>query len=324
MRYHCRVRRMSLGLLVLLSVESASAKDLGDATAKDLDAEVKKLLGKGAPSKRWDAMMKFLGVSRSCPAECKEIASAKVLTANLDGDSDDERVLAITTVGDGACAAASLEVFVLDPKPKGFASLAHTHLHLSGGAKPLGEVTATKIHSASVKDLVLRVDGQCPGSAREQSIRVVTLEHGKLEELASSETVPELASYAVHGAPPATIELKDSKATTTLYFDSVAFAYDALPPYEPTMKNSVSKDTDDVLTTKQCAAPISAAVAAACKVSGTATIQVAVREGQPIGLTVTTTPEQPPVVRCLRKKVARATWDSTPAVSGCKQTFTVK
>lgn len=318
------MRRLLLSLSLGLVAPGASAKDADEITGKQLDAQVKKLLGKGDASKRFNAMMKFLGVQDHCSANCKEIASAKVLTANIDGDGDDEKVLAIATVGDGACPAATLEVFILDLKGKGFVPLVHTSMSLTGGTKPTLDVVATAVHSATLKDLVLHVDGQCAGGTREHSIKVITFEHGKLEELANSADVPELVSYSIVGPPPATIQLKDAKATHKLVFEPVGFMYDALPPYDLTIKNSVSKDTDDVLTTKQCAAPLGSSVAAACKVSGTAKLQVAVKEGHAIGLTVTTTPEQPKVVNCLRKNVAAATWDSTPATSGCSQTFTVK
>jgi hypothetical protein len=321
-----------LVLGVALSPRAASPKPPYVSTTvaqplKEIEAKAKALSQGNDPAVRFDAFMKWLGLSLTCPtSDCKTIAPTKWLTANLDLDADDEKVLAITTLGGGTCSSASLEVIVFDSTASGWVAAAHTSLRVSGGATPTTEVLASAVHSAKVRDLVLRGDGQCTGSPREQELRVMTFENGRLEELvASSEHVGTgLLSHAFAGAPPVTLELTDQNGKTKLWFDESAFLYDALRSYDDALKSTVTKDDDPTLSTKDCAGPLGGSLAAECKLDGNAKVQVLVQLGKPIGLTVTSTPKKASFERCMRKRIAKLVWPSLAGATGCLRTFATK
>jgi len=325
-----RGRAFALVLLALCgSTGVASSKPSFDATAiarpfAEIEAQVKQLPKGKDPSASFDAFAKWLGLSTTCPTDaCKSIASTKWIAANLDADADDEKVLAITTLGDGTCAQASLRAFFFDSTPKGWIVVGYSTISIAGGASTQTDVSAASVHSSSMKDLVLKIDGQCTGSTREQMVVVSTLDGGKLQDLADSADYfgTSLVSYKLTGSAPVNIELEDGKDKKKLWFDATANAYDALPTYDYALKNTVSKDDADTLSTKECAAPLGGEMAVACNLDGTAKVEVAVVNGKAIGATVTVTPAKPKVVRCMRKRIALATWPSLPGLTGCVRTF---
>lgn len=296
---------------------------------KELDAELKKLTkkdSKESAAKRYDAFMTFIGLAATCPAaDCHSIVGTQWLTANLDDDADDEKVLTITTAGDGACPSARMQVLVFDNKPKGWVASDQTHLHLSGATKPTLQVTAAHVHDAKIKDLVLRADGQCASGKREHEVRVETFQLGHLDTImTSSDHTKELVSHALVGAAPVAIELADASGKTKLFYDEDSAAYDPLRTYDDVIKKSVSKDDDVTLSTKECAAPLGGELASTCHVEGTAKLQVAVQHGKAVGATVSVNPPNREVIRCLRKHVAAETWKDVSGVSGCVRTFAVK
>lgn len=320
------MRRLLWALPLLLLSPAVGAKDHAHPL-KELDDRAKKDLAKGKDgSKRFDAFMKYLGVNATCPAaDCKEIASTKWLTANLDSDAEDERVLAITAVGSGACPAAHFTVIVFDSVANGFTAVAHKTLRLSGAAKPITDVTASHVHSAAAKDLVLRVDGECPDGAREHEVHVDALDNNKLVELVdSTQYSKDLVSHRIVGSPPASMELAGAKGKTKLLFDEASNAYDPLPPYDVAIKNNVSKDDDTTLSMKECAAPLGTALMSECGLSGSAKVQVVVQHGKAIGLSVGATPASPSFVRCVRKELAASSWKDASGAIGCTKTFTIK
>jgi hypothetical protein len=330
MRVACLV---SLSSLLLVS-GGASAKKPHPGLPKpmkEIEAKVKQLAKEKDPALAFDGFMKWLGLEATCePSACKSIAEAKWLTANLDGDAEDEKVLAIVTHGEGPCKPASLEVLVFEPFDEAWVAKDRTRLLHAGATTPKLEVSASNVHHDKIKDLVLHADGQCAGGAREQSVRVESFEHAQLLTLAdSAEHVgTALVSYALHapsaGAAPSPIELSDGKVKTKLFFDELAFMYDALPPYETALKAATSKDDDATLSTKECAAPLGGDVAMACHLSGDAKVQVAVQNGKATGVTITMSTPKASFASCMRKKVAAASWPSLPGVTGCVRTFSAK
>ncbi len=275
---------------------------------------------------RFDAFVTWLGVETTCPSgACESIVSAKWISANVDADEGEEKVLAITTVGAGTCAPAHLEAIVFDVKD-GLVAVGRAGLRIAAATAPTTEVVAATVHSPKVKDLILRVDGKCEDGDRAQALKVVTAEHGRLEEIAASKDFvgTGLVTHALTGAAPVTIRLTDASGTKELLFDEAAFAYDALPPYAAALKASVSKDDDDTLTTKQCEAPLGPTVALDCGLEGSAKVQVLVQHGRPTGLTISATPANAGFVRCMRKRVATMTWASVPGATGCVRTFKTK
>ncbi len=329
----CRLL-LAVALAVVVSPAVATSKPKYVQTGvprsmKELEGELKKLNkkeGKDSAAKRYDAFMTFIGLAATCPtADCHSISGTSWVTANLDGDTDDEKVLTITTLGDGPCPSARMQVLVFDSKEKGWVASDQTSLRLPGANKPVLSVTAANVHDAKVKDLVLRADGQCAGEKRLHEVRVESFEHGRLDTLmTSTDHTNELASHAFAGTAPVTIELTDAKGKTKLYYDESSAAFDALRPYDEVIKKSVSKDDDVTLSTKECAAPLGAALATECHVEGTAKMQVAVQHGKAIGATVAVTPANTEITRCLRARIASEAWKDVGAVSGCVRTFAVK
>ncbi|MBI2395416.1 MAG: hypothetical protein HYV09_37955 [Deltaproteobacteria bacterium] len=318
--------RVLIGIVLCASPASSSETAPAPHPMPDVEAQAKGLSTAKDVPVAYDALMSWLGLS-ACPSgECDKVLSVKWTDANLDADEADERVLAITTSGAGACPSARVAVVVLDKTAKGWIAAASTSLRIAGATAPVAEVVAAQVHSAKVKDLVVRLDGRCDGGEREHELRVVTFEQGRLDEIATSVDFvgKGLVAHAVSGAAPATIQLTDAKGKTQLWFDPSAYAYDALPPYEDAKKATVSKDDDDTLSTKECAAPLSAAVALECGLEGSAKVQVLVKQGKAIGATVAVTPANPSFVRCMRKHVASASWPSLPGATGCVRTFAAK
>jgi len=328
--------RVVLGLAFLISLCPALAMPKPKyvqtgvpRTLKELETELKKLTkkeGKDAAAKRYDAFMSFIGLAATCPAaDCHAINGTQWITANLDADADDEKVLTITTVGDGACPSARLQVLVFDSTPKGWVASDQMHLHLSGATKPILQVTAANVHDSKMKDLVLRADGQCSGGKREHEVRVESFEKGRLDTLmASADHTSDLLGHALVGAAPAAIELTDAKGKLKLWYDTDSAAYDGLRPYDEAIKKSVSKDDEVTLSTKDCAAPLGPALAAECHLDGNAKLQVAVQQGKAIGATVTVTPANHATTRCLRARIASESWKDVAGVTGCVRTFAVK
>ncbi len=296
---------------------------------KEIEAELGKLTKKGAKepaAKRYDAFMTFIGLAATCPAgDCHAIAGAQWLTANLDEDADDEKVLAITTTGDGACPSARMQVLVFDNKPKGWVASDQTHLRLSGANKPTLQVTTAHVHDAKIKDLVLRADGQCSSGKREHEVRIESFAQGHLDTLmTSTDHAKELLSHALVGSAPVAIDLTDATGKTRLFYDEDSAAYDPLRPYDEVLKKSVSKDDDVTLSVKECAAPLGGELASTCHVEGTAKLQIAVQHGKAVGATIAVTPANREITRCLRAHVATTTWKDVDGMSGCVRTFAVK
>lgn len=327
---------VSLSSLLLLT-NGASAKKPHPGLPKplkEIEARAKQLSKEKDPAAAFDGFMKWLGVEATCEASaCKSVASTQWLTANLDGDAEEEKVLAIVTHGDGPCKAASLEVLVFEPGGNDWVAKDRTRLLHAGAASPKLEVTAVHVHHDKMKDLVLHADGQCEGGAREQTVRVESFEQSQLLTLAdSAEHVgTALVSYSLHapsaGSPPSPIELTHGNGKTKqtkLFFDDLAAIYDALPPYETALKSSTSKDDDATLSTKECAAPLGGEVAMACHLAGDAKVQIAVQNGKATGVTITMSTPKASFASCMRKKVAAAQWPSVPGVTGCVRTFSAK
>lgn len=316
-------------LVVAGAAHSKSKKLKGETRAlADVEARVKALpKAKNAPE-AFDGLTEWLGVAAvSCPTDaCDSVVSAKLLSGNVDGDAELEKVLVVVTRGAGDCATTSLEVLVLDPVAGGkdVKLVAHTRLSTRGGKDTVADASLAKVHSAALDDLVLRVDGRCGKGPREHVVRVHTLESGRLEEIASSEDVAgkELESHALSGGPPATIDFATGKGKTKVSFDA-AYGYDPYPSYDTAKKGAMSKQDDETLLPNECSAPLGTNLAADCDLSGSAKIEVLVQNGKALGLTVTVTPASLPTTRCLRQKVATSTWKSVPGASGCTRSFKV-
>lgn len=329
-------RRWALAVVSLVAVSafagpaSPKPKKLkGEPRAlADIEAKAKALEKSKDPAGDFDALTEFLGVSSvfCAPEACKSITHVKWLTGNLDADADSEKVLAITARGGGECAPTNLDVFVLDATSKTeFKVVAHTRQSFDAGKDPIAEASLAKVHSSAVDDLVVRVDAQCQKSPREHVLRVHTLESGRLEEIASSADLlgKDLLSHAFVGSAPVTLELASAKGKTKLTFDP-AHGYDSFPSVETAKKTAITKSDDDSLGANECAAPLGTNLASDCDLSGTAKVEVLVQNGKALGMTVTVTPASLSTTRCLRQKVAAASWKSAPGVTGCTRTFTVK
>ncbi len=325
--------RASFFLVCLLAAAPAASKPKLAGEPKplaEIEAQLKQLT---APSKkeaaeRFDSLTKWLGIGlHTCPEDaCKTIVATKIVSANLDSDSDDEKVLSITTRGAGACAPVHLTAIVLDSTPSGWVASGKADLAVSAApATPTADVSAANVHSSKVKDLVLRVDGQCAGGTREQKLSVQSFETGKLVELMATEDSvgTTLSSHAFSGDPPVAIELTHPKGKTKLSFVEAAFGYDALPSYDEASKKSVSKDDDLMLSSTDCAAPLGGSLALDCNLNGTAKVQVFVQQGKAIGLTVTSDPPKPSFVRCMRQRVIASTWKAVPGPTGCTRSYKV-
>jgi hypothetical protein len=311
---------LALAVLLVAPRAAADAHSFGE-----IETQLKTLAKPKDPALAYESFTAWLGLSSKCPAGCKTFSS-KWIAAELDGDPEAEKVLAITASAGGKCGAASLEVFVFDAVGKDWSAVAHESLALAGADAPVADVAAKKVHDPKIDDLILHVDGRCEGGAREQQIDVLTLEKGKLRSLAASQDYvgSALLSYEIVGAAPATIELHSASGKSKLLYDEASVSYDALPPYESTLKASLSKDDDDVLSTSECAAPLPASLASECKLDGTMKVQVVVQHGKAIGLTVKVDPSKPKTARCVRKKVAAASWKDLAGASGCVRTFAAK
>lgn len=290
------MRKRLIAAFTLLSLNASAKPD-------DLEIKVKNL----KTGKDVDALFKQLDLQQGCP-NCKKVVATKWLAANVD-----TKVLAVTTSDDAKpCAMHTLDVLVLEPVGKILQQRGHIRVKVSG-ASPVVEVSSAAVHDAAVKDLVIHTDGECNGT-REKKLHVWSYEHGKLEELVSAS---DFTMYKINGPAPSTIAIDK----TTLFFDPAAYAYDALPQYDVALKSSVSKDTDDTLSMKECAAPVSGGLAAECGLSGSATVKVVVQHGKATGLTVMSTPPKPAFVACMRKKLGEATWKDVAGASTCIRTF---
>lgn len=319
----------SLGAAVLVTAAPASPKPKkvkGEPRAlTEIEAKVTALEKTTDARADFDALTSWLNVPVTCATDaCDSLGKAKWLTGNLDTDADDEKILALVTRGTGSCAPASLEVFVLDPMGKtDFKVVGHTRLALTSAKEPIAEASLAAVHSSALKDLVVRVDGQC--TTREQIVRVFTLETGRLEELAASDDSlgTSLVSHSFTGTPPATIEWVSTKGKTKLTFDD-AHGYDAFPSYADAKKTSLSGSDDASLGPTECAGPLGSELALDCGLAGNARLEVMVQNGRATGMTVSATPADRSFVRCVRKKLASATWKSVAAASGCTRTFALK
>jgi len=312
-------RRWALSAVSLLAVAAFA----GPASSKpkklkgeprglaDIEARTKVLEKSKDAAGDFDAFTEWLGVASvfCAPEACKTIASVKWLTGNLDADAELEKVLAITTRGGGECAPSNLDVFVLDATSK----------------TAVAEASLAKVHASTLDDLVVRVDTQCAKSPRDHVLRVHTLESGRLEEIATSVDLlgKDLVSHAFVGSAPVTLELASAKGKTKLTFDP-AYGYDAFPSVEAAKKTAITKSDDDSLGANECAAPLGTNLATDCDLAGTAKVEVLVQNGKALGMTVTVTPASLSTTRCLRQKVAAASWKSAPGVTGCTRTFAVK
>jgi hypothetical protein len=290
------VRRTLVIALCLLAFDASAKPD-------DLEAKVKNL----KTGKDVDALFKHLDVQQGC-AGCKKVVATKWLLANVD-----TKVLAITSTDEAKpCATWTLDVIVLQPVGNVLQQRGHIRQKVTGSS-PLADVSSVAVHDAAVKDLVIHTDGECSGT-RENILQVWSYEHSKLEELLK---VDGFTTQKIVGPPPATIQVDKAK----LLFDPLAYSYDALPQYDVTIKSTVSKDTDETLSMKECAAGVGTSLVSECGLSGSAKVQVAVQHGKAIGLTVSSTPPKPAFVRCMRKKLGEATWKDVPGATGCTRTF---
>lgn len=93
--------------------------------------------------------------------------------------------------------------------------------------------------------------------------------------------------------------------------------------YEDALKNTVSDMEADMLSSKECAAPISGDIAGGCGLNGSATAKVVVKNGRAVGVTVTTDPSQPSVNSCMAGRISGLSWRSVPGATGCIRTFKV-
>ncbi len=324
----------------MLVAHGAAAKDVaakdGPGIKRDL-GEIEgraKLLSQGADgAKRFTAFTKWLGVGVSCSGTVDTVVSTKWITANLDEDADEERVLAVTSsfVGSAGAPSTRLDVIVFDSSAGGYIAAGHKTFSITTKSSPTKssattEVIAAPVHSSKMKDLVLRIDGQSATGDRAQELHVATFEHGKLEELASSADFvgSALVSHALTGGPPSTLELVHDKGKASLWFDEASFTYDALPGYEEALKKTTSSDDAQTISVKECSAPLPGNVALDCGLDGKAKVQVLVQNGKATGLTITATPANTPFVRCMRKHVAAASWSSATGATGCTRTFATK
>lgn len=91
--------------------------------------------------------------------------------------------------------------------------------------------------------------------------------------------------------------------------------------YEDALKNTVSDMEADMLSTKECAAPIGGDIAGGCGLNGSATAKVVVKNGRAVGVTVTTDPSQPAVNSCMAGRISGLSWRSVPGATGCIRTF---
>ncbi len=329
-------RRWALSAVSLLAVAAFA----GPASSKpkklkgeprglaDIEARTKVLEKSKDAAGDFDAFTEWLGVASvfCAPEACKTIASVKWLTGNLDADAELEKVLAITTRGGGECAPSNLDVFVLDATSKTeLKVVAHTRQSFEASKTAVAEASLAKVHASTLDDLVVRVDTQCAKSPRDHVLRVHTLESGRLEEIATSVDLlgKDLVSHAFVGSAPVTLELASAKGKTKLTFDP-AYGYDAFPSVEAAKKTAITKSDDDSLGANECAAPLGTNLATDCDLAGTAKVEVLVQNGKALGMTVTVTPASLSTTRCLRQKVAAASWKSAPGVTGCTRTFAVK
>lgn len=323
------MRRSTLLLLPLLALSfvapaSAKPKKLEGApqAVKDLEAKVKDLEKSKDPRTDFDALTTWLDVPATCSKDGCDSIKAQWLTGNLDDDAPDERVLVLTTKGKGSCPETSLEVFVLDPTSKTDARVLG-YAHASVGAAKAAEVTLANVHSATMKDLVVRTEGGCGTS--EHVLRVFTLETGRLEELVSSadSVGTSLTSHTFVGKAPVAIELTTAKGKTKLAWDP-AQGYDAFPSYEAVKKTTISGSEDDTLGPTDCSAPLPATLATECRLRGSAKVEVLVQKGKALGMTVSTDPLDRDFAHCVRKVLSNASWKSTAGASGCSRSWIVK
>ena len=269
----------------------------------------------------FDDLSTWLGSSSGCGDACDELASFKWASANLDDDPEEEKILAVTMRGAGACAPATVHVLALDPAGGGeYALVGHEQLELRGVDGP--DLSFAAVHQFGRKDLVVSASGKC---ASERLLRVYTMERGRLEELAASDEAVgrSLTAHAFVGGPPAAIELTTPKGVVKLAYDP-EYGYGNLPSYAQIKKDVVSASDDNALSSKECTAPLGTQLALDCGLSGSAKIEVMVQHGKAIGLTVTSTPVSRAFGRCVRKKLASASWKSLAAPSGCTRTFAIK
>lgn len=97
-----------------------------------------------------------------------------------------------------------------------------------------------------------------------------------------------------------------------------------LKSYEQALKTAVAEEGAETLSAKECAEPLSGAIAATCNLHGKATAKVAIRKGKLIGLTVTLEPHDPAVQKCMSDGFAGATWRAVPGISTCTRAFASK
>lgn len=312
-----------LAVLMVASATSGKPKKLeGEVRAlAEIESKVKDLQASKSPKADFDALTTWLGVPARCD-DCDAFRAANWLSGDLDGDPDEEKVLALTMKGAGACAVTTLDVIVFDRRGTEWMAVGHTRASV-GGAKA-AEVSLAKVH-AQMQDLILRVQGQCAPAAVEQRVSVFTLETGRLEQIAASDDVvgSGLTGYTVVGAPPSAIEWASAKGKAKVTYDP-AHGYDTFASYEQAKKAAVSGSDDQTLGPTECGAPMTTELATECRLKGDAKLDVMVQHGKAIGMTVTTSPLDRAFGRCARKVLAAATWKSVPAASGCSRSFSVK
>jgi hypothetical protein len=313
------------GALCLAGVVSGKPKK-GDADLVSLGAvevKVTRLLKSKDLRADYEAFASWLQLPSSCAgAACDAVTGIRWASGNLDDDPEDEKILAITTRGSGACAPATVDVIAFDPAGGGAWAVSGSARLDVAGAKT-ADLTLQPVHASNLKDLVVNVEGPC--GSNEHVMRVYTLEHAHLEELAASDDVvgKGLVSFAIAGPTPAGIELGAAKGPVKLKYDA-GHGYDALPSYESVKKDVVSASDDKALNKNECAEPMGAQLALDCLLNGAARIDVMVQNGKAVGVTVSTTPVNRYFGHCARKKLAQASWKSVAAASGCTRTFAVK
>lgn len=321
-------RSLSLAVLfatgLLTGVASPKPKKGEGQALAAIEARASKLAKSKDLRADFDAFAGWLGLPSGCSNACESVASVKWVSGNLDSDAEDEKVLAITTRGAGACGPATVELIAFDPAGGGeYAVIGSEQIEVAGARS--AEISFAAVHSSSMKDLVVSAEGQCAEGGAERVLRVYTLEHGHLEELAASDSAVgrSFVSHAFVGGVPAAIELTTSKGVTKLEYDPL-HGYDHLPSYEQIKKEVVSASDDKALDKNECAAPLGPQLALDCQLAGSARLEVMVQNGKAVGVTVSSTPVNRFFGHCARKKLAAASWKSIAAASGCTRTFAVK
>lgn len=90
--------------------------------------------------------------------------------------------------------------------------------------------------------------------------------------------------------------------------------------YEDALNAAESKSTDEGIMMNECSV-VGGSVAMNCKLTGSATAKFLVQHGVVKGVTVTTDPDQPEVITCMKTAIAETSFRKAPGPTGCTRTF---